>query len=178
MHDRTWELMQKHLDTKSFYMVSAHDSAPSEDALQLAAAEFGCVFPAEFVAHSTNQYGGLYVEVKEEFWPRPKEFDVGPFWSFLYGLFTFNLSEDIPEFMDLAANAREFQSRTGIQAVPCLKIIGDADLYCFDEDGNIAQYNHELNQLESEDRSFFELLDDELGELVQRKDKKLAQRNR
>jgi hypothetical protein len=176
MNDRTWELMRKHLDAESFYMVSSHDSAPSNDKLLRVASELGCVFPDEFVAHASNKYGGLYVEVKEDLWPRAKELAVGPFWSFLYGLFTYNVSEGIPEFMNLAANARQFQAETSLQAVPFMKIIGDADVYCFNSTGEITRYDHELNELEAEGRSFFELLDHELGELVDRKERTLAQR--
>lgn len=175
MNDRTWELMQKHLDAEAFYIVSSQGSAPSEADLQRTASDLGCVFPDDFVAHSSNKYGGLYVEVREELWPRAKEFDVGPFWSFLYGLFTLNISEGIPEFMDLTANAREFQTETGLQAVPFMKIIGDADVYCFNTAGQITRYNHELSELELVDRSFFEVLDFELAELVSRRDRKLAQ---
>jgi hypothetical protein len=30
-----------------------------------------------FVAHATNKFGGLYVEVNENLWPRPQVGDVG-----------------------------------------------------------------------------------------------------
>src|SRR5687768_12689631 len=120
MIDRTWELMQKHLDSGSFYIVSVQDSAPSESELRAVGEELGCVFPDDFVVHATNQYGGLYVEVNEELWPRLKVGDVGPFWSGLYGLFTFNVAEDIPEFMNLRTSAQEFQADTGFNAVPFL----------------------------------------------------------
>jgi hypothetical protein len=174
MIDRTWELMQSHLDADSFYMVASHDSAPDESALRSVADSLGCALPDEFIAHATNRYGGLYVEVREELWPRPKEFDVGPFWSFLYGLYTLNISEGIPDFMNLESNAREFQSDTQLTAIPFLKIVSDANAYCFTSDGKIAQWDHELNELEEQEHSFFELLDFELGELVERKNRKVA----
>lgn len=174
MLDRTWELMQKHLDKESFYIVSSHESVPSESQLTALAAKLGCIFPEEFIAHSTNKFGGLYVEVREELWPRPKPLDVGPFWSFLYGLFTYNISEGIPDFMNLRTNAEEFQTETGHKAIPFLKIIGDADVYCFDPSGIVVRWNHELNELEQDKRTFFEILDQELMDLVDRKDRKLA----
>jgi hypothetical protein len=113
--------------------------------------------------------------VKEELWPRPKKFDVGAFWSFLYGLYTLNISEEIPDFMNLESNARGFQAETKLTAIPFLKIIADADAYCFAPDGTVVRWSHELNKLEEqEQQSFFELLDYELGELVERKERKLA----
>lgn len=100
MQDRTWELLQKHLETGIYDVVSAQSSAPSESELRAVADELGCPLSDEFVVHSTNQYGGLCVEVKEELWPRAEAFEVGPFWSFLYGFYTFNIAEGNREVAD------------------------------------------------------------------------------
>jgi hypothetical protein len=175
MDDRTWELLQKHLDSGYYDIVSSQDSAPSESELQRVGHELGCRLPDVFVVHSTNRYGGLYVEVKEEFWPRANALDVGPFWSFLYGLYTSNIAEGIPDFMNLHSHANEFQSETGHRITPFMKVIADADVYCFDQSGAVVRWNHELNAVEEQNKSFFEVLDFELGELAARKDRKLAQ---
>ena len=169
--------MQKHLESGFYYIVSSQASAPTETELRAVARELGCELPDEFIVHSTNKYGGQYVEVKEELWPRPKELDVRPFWSFLYGLYTFNVAADIPDFMNLQSHAREFQNETEHNVIPFLKVIADADVYCFDERGTIVRWNHELNELDRQDRSFFDVLDFELGELADRKDRKLAERD-
>jgi hypothetical protein len=175
MQDRTWELLQKRLESGCYYIVSSQDSAPTESDLRAVARDLGCELPEEFIVHSTNKYGGVYVEVKEELWPRPKELDVGPFWSFLYGLYTLNIADGVPDFMNLQKNAREFQNDTEHKVIPFLKIVGDADAYCFDQRGAIVHWDHELNELEKQDKSFFEVLDFELGELAIRKDRKLQQ---
>ena len=174
MNDRTWELITTHLEAGDYSIFSSQQSAPSAKVLRDTAKGLGCKFPDEFIAHASNEFGGVYIEVKEEIWPRAKEFDVAPFWSFLYGLYTFNIAEGIPDFMDLAESGRQFQEDTHLKAVPFLKVIGDADVYCFDKSGKIVRYNHELNELEPESRSFFELLDYELSELAQRKKRKKA----
>jgi hypothetical protein len=157
--------------------VSSQDSAPSEDVLVDLFQRFGCSLPPDFLSHATNRYGGLYIEVKEEFWPRPKEFDVGPFWTFLYGLYTFNIANGIPEFMDLVIAAEGFEKDTGHQAIPFLKVISDADVYCFDKQGAVVRWNHETNDLEFANKSFYEVLDYELGELADRKNRKVAMKN-
>jgi hypothetical protein len=118
MKDRTWEIMQKHLDSGCYDLVSAQDSAPSAAELQRVASALGCTFPEEFIVHSTNKYGGVCIAVKEELWSRPKPADVGPFWSFLYGLYTLNSVEGIPDFMDLLENGREFRQETSLPGVP------------------------------------------------------------
>jgi len=169
--------MQKHLESGVYDVVCAHDSAPEESDLRRVARELGCELPDEFVVHATNSHGGLYVEVKEELWPRAKAGDVGPFWTFLTGLYTYNIADGIPEFMDLRLSAVEFQEETSFTAIPFLKIIGDADVYCFTTGGQIVRWDHELNELTPQNRSFFDLLDFELGDLAERKDRKLAEQD-
>jgi hypothetical protein len=166
--------MQKHLESGVYTIVSAQQSAPSRDAIRAFGREVGCKLPDEFVVHSSGDYGGLYVEVKEELWPRPKVGDVGPFWSFLYGLYTLNLAAGIPEYMDLRANTLEFRRNTGLSLVPCLKLIGSADRYCFDQAGNLGHWDHETNDFSPGKKSFFETLDYELGELRGRKERKCS----
>lgn len=39
-------------------------------------------------------FGSLILEVKEEIWKRPEEFDVLPSWKFGYGFFVYGLSSD------------------------------------------------------------------------------------
>jgi len=40
------------------------------------------------------EFGSLILEVKEEIWKRPQEFDVLPSWKFGYGFFVYGLSSD------------------------------------------------------------------------------------
>jgi hypothetical protein len=174
MNDRTWELVEKHLESGVYKIIAAQDSAPSKEALLAFGREVGCALPEEFIAHSSGSYGGLYVEVKEELWPRPKKFDVVPFWSFLYGMFTFNLAEGIPEFMELRAGTKALSESSGQLLVPCLKVIGDANKYCFNKDGRLGLWDHETNEVSSGHGSFFEVLDHELGELQKRKLRKCS----
>ncbi len=118
--------------------------------------------------------GGLYLEVKEEVWPRAKPLEVGPFWSFLYGLAVYGFAHDIPEWMDMRRQAEAFRGAVGDTNVPFLKIMADPDLYC--KDGRISQWSHETGEFRAVDKSFAELLDFELAELKTRKERKKAQR--
>lgn len=166
--------MQKHLESGVYTVVSAHASAPSRKTIRTFGSEVGCKLPEEFVVHSSGEYGGLYVDVKETLWPRPKAGDVGAYWTFLYGLYTLNLTKDIPDFMALRENTLKFRESSGLPLVPCLKLIGSADRYCFDESGHIGQWDHETNVFTREKKSFFEVLDRELGELKSRKNRKVV----
>jgi hypothetical protein len=178
-------ILRKHMDGEFSLFACGAEGAPSEADIAAFETTIGFALPGEFRAFSKSPLGGLYVEVKEEIWPRPKEFDVGPFWSFLYGLFVYGFGREIPEWMDIRRQAEAFRRETEAwmdlqpeafrresKQVPFLKIIGDADVYCFGEDGRIARWSHETGEFEAEDRSFSEVLDFELGELKARKERK------
>ena len=76
--------------------------------------------------------------------------------------------------MRLLVVGRTFIEENGLKAVPILKIIGDANLYCTDEGGNIVQYDYDENSLTKIDMGFWELLDRELKSLKERKDKMIS----
>lgn len=173
MQDKTLELIAP-LDASLYVLLAAQDRAPKRETMLAIGGAFGTSFPEDFIAHSTGKLGGLYIEVKEEFWPRPEAFSVGPFWSFLYGLFVYGASSEIPDFMNLRLCAETFRQETGLEAVPFLKIIGNADVYCFDSRGKVVRWDHEQNRLEAQDLTFFEVLEHELGELEERRKRKLA----
>lgn len=169
----TEHILDRHLDA-DFYCAAAHDGAPSQRELLDLAQRYGCALPKDFLAHATGKLGGIYIEVKESAWPRPKENEVGPFWSFLYAVFVFGMSPEIPDWMNIELAAREFKETTGHSRIPCLKVVGDADFYVFDSEAKISQWRHETDEFEPFEGSFFDLLDQEVGELRKRKDRKLA----
>ncbi len=170
--DRTEEILDRHLD-RDFFVAAAGNSAPTRAPLEELAAGYACKLPEDFLVHSMGPLGGLSVEVKEDVWPRARELEVGPFWSFLYSVFVYGLSPEIPDWMNMALAAAEFKEATGRSLVPCLKVVGDADIYLFDDKGAIVRWNHETDELTSFGGSFFDLLDLEVGRLRERKDKKV-----
>lgn len=182
MEDKTIEILEKYLD-KDFRVSPMAPNKSTLSDLKEIENKLGVKFPDEYIVHlladGANVLGerGLYIEVKEDVWPRPKEFDVGPFWSFLYGLYTFTASKESEGWMRLETAGQEFIDETGILAVPILQVIGDSDLYCANEDGKIVQYNHEENTIEDLNMNFWELFDRELKELRARKDMKINERS-
>jgi len=118
---------------------------------------------------------GIYVEVLETIWERPKALDVGPFWSFLYGLHTYTASKESEDWMRLEVAGNEFFAKTGIKAIPILKVIGDADLYCVEESSKISIFRHEENKAEPANMTFWEVLEFELKELKERKERKIRE---
>jgi hypothetical protein len=180
MEDKTMNILEKYLD-KDFRVSpmapgksTINDIAEIEKTLEIK-------FPEEYIAHLLGESAevlgerGLYIEVKEEVWPRAKQYDVGPFWSFLYGIHTFTASKESADWMRLENVGRQFIEDTGIKAVPILKIIGDANLYCTNETGKIFQYDHEQNTIEEAEMNFWELFEKELKELKERKERKIKE---
>lgn len=170
--DETFGILAQYLDNDYTVFPMAEGAAEEED-VQSLAARCGVTFPDEFLAHVSGRFPGIYIEVNEDVWPRPKAMDVGPFWSFLYGLHTYTPCPGSQDWMRLDYAARQFQQTTGHQAAPILKVIGDANVYCITSDGTLAYYDHETNELEPVELGFWELFEREVEELSKRKDRKV-----
>jgi hypothetical protein len=182
MEDKTLEILRKYLD-KDFRVSPMAENRASIKDIQAIEEKLKIKFPEEYIAHLLAEGAevlgerGLYIEVKEEVWPRPKQYDVGPFWSFLYGIHTFTPMMESQDWMRLDSVGKQFYEESGINAAPILKIIGDADLYCVNEIGKIVQYNHEKNIVVGIDMDFWELFEKELSELKERKEWKIKENN-
>lgn len=171
--DQTEEIINLIWNRDVYYLVTAGKSAPSKKQLKEFASHYGVTLPNDYLAHASGYWGGLYLEVREQFWPRHKAGDVGPFWSFLYGVFVHAYSEEAPEWMQLRTAAVEFQV-LGHRVLPFLKVIGDADVYCFDAEGRIQRWSHEEDTFEPYDGTFFDVLRYEFLELEARRKRKMA----
>ena len=183
MKDRTWDLLEAYLD-QDFLILPMAPNKSSEQDIQEIESLIGITFPEAYKLHLIGEKDellegrGICVEVKELIWQRPKILDVAPFWSFLYGFHTYTASKESEDWMRLEVVANDFLENTGIKAAPILKVIGDADLYCVDENGIIVIYRHEENSIESINMTFWEVLEFELKELKQRKERKIKEDTR
>jgi hypothetical protein len=171
--DRTEAILAKYLDNDFKVFPMARASQPVY-AIEAVGRTHSVQYPPDFSTHVCGRFPGIYVEVKEEIWPRPKAFDVGPFWSFLYALHTFTPDPSSEPWMRLDDAAARFQKDTGFVAAPVLRVVGDADVYCVDADGKLVQFRHETNELEAVGLSFWGLFEREVEELRKRKDMKKA----
>src|SRR5262245_58688695 len=73
-------MVRKHID-REFALFACGQDPPSQADIAAFERDTGCALPREFSSFSQGPLGGLYVEVKEEVWPRAKPYEVGPFWS-------------------------------------------------------------------------------------------------
>ncbi|MFM5523781.1 hypothetical protein [Aeromonas jandaei] len=77
--------------------------------------------------------------------------------------------------MNIHIAAEQFKE-LGHKAIPVFKVWADADVYCYNEEGKLVQYLHDDNTFESVDKTWFELIEYELNELAERKDRMLKNR--
>lgn len=148
-----------------YEFVSAQHDAPCADTVQGFGKEHGVVFSEEYLAHACGFFSGIHFEVKEEVWPRPGG---GPFWSFLHGLYTYAYNDEAPDWMSIRDATARF-AESGHTVVPVLKVIGNADVYCFNADGAIVQWDRDTDEFTPFDGGFFDLLKHEFSELEQRR---------
>lgn len=167
-------ILEQHIDG-DFSVFACGKDAPTEGVIQQFEREVGFQLPKEFRKFSMSPLGGIYIEVKEHIWPRAKEYAVGPFWSILYGMFIFGFGKKVPGWMDIRLHTPKFRENTKSSLVPFLKILGDADVYCFDERGLVVRWDHGTGQANLVDKSFLEVFAHELEELRKRKDRKKAE---
>ena len=171
-----FRILEKHLESGVYDVAACGKNAPTVEEVDLFAKQCAVKLPVDFVDFSVSRLGGLYVAVKEKLWPRNREFDVGPFWTFLYGLYVYGFAKDIPEFMDIRIQTAKFRESSGTKLLPCLKLVGDANVYGFDAGGSVNRWDHETGEINSVGKTFVEILDYELEQLADRKKRKMQER--
>jgi hypothetical protein len=93
MKDKTWELLNLYLDEDFRILPMAANKSSEQDICDVEN-KLGIKFPYEYKIHLLGNGDelpgarGIYVEVLESIWEKPKTLDVAPFWSFLYGFHT------------------------------------------------------------------------------------------
>lgn len=166
-------------DKGTFHVVACQGNEPSENDVAAFERQLGFRLPTEFREFTMSPLGGLYMEVKEDLWPRPEAYAVGPFWSFLYAVKVFGIATDIPDWLDIRKQFATMQEDGFPNLVPFLQLECDANRYCFDSQGRIVYWDHEeVEEQTIVDSSFSDLLLKEIHDLEERARKKIAGEDR
>ena len=121
-------------DKQTYQVVACMGNEPSEQDIRDFEDQYNIKLPAEFREFTMSPLGGLYMEVREELWPRAKAFDVGPFWSFCRGIIVYGIADGIPEFLDIRVKTKELRQEGFEGLIPFLSVIGNGDeIFCFDK---------------------------------------------
>ncbi|HLW52480.1 MAG TPA: SMI1/KNR4 family protein [Candidatus Angelobacter sp.] len=164
----------RNYDRKSYEVFSQQGAEPSTADVLAFESRVGFRFPVEFREFAIHPLGGLYMAVKEEIWPRPRAYEVGPFWSFLYGFMVYGLSSQAPDWLQMGPAWQSMCNAGSPQFVPFLKVIGDPDPYCFTLDQKIVIWRHETpTEVEDVAKSFSEVLMFEIRELEERRERRV-----
>jgi len=164
----------EHYDANAYNVASCQGQEPLEDHVVAFEQTIGFRLPDDFREFTKSPLGGLYVEVKEELWPRQTENDAAPFWSFLYGFKVFGIAIDIPPWLDIRQRYEALRADGVADLVPLLQRVADPGAYCFDHMGRIIDWTPELpDERAIVDISFYDLVMDQLRELEERKARKL-----
>lgn len=162
-------------DRERYDLFAQQGNEPSLADVAVFEENIGFALPDEFREFLVHPLGGLYLEAKEEIWPSPKEFEVGPFWSFLRGIMVYCLSTEAPECLQLELAWNEMKEAGYPELIPFLKVIGDADPYCFTKDGQIVIWRHEEpDDPEQIKLTFSEAVLYENAELEERVERKIS----
>ena len=176
-HNDYFPIIERHLTPHEYELIACGDDAPTPEEVESVGSEFGVRFPDDFIDFSVSRIGGLYVAVKEELWPRPKAWDVGEFWSFLYGMYVFGFGPKVPDFMSIRVQTPAFREHSQTDLVPCLQVVSDANLYGFDRTGLLHQWDHETGECLTAEKTFIEALEFGVAALAQRKAQKLKEKS-
>ncbi len=164
-------------DHELFNVIAQQGAEPTEKQVAEFEDRIGFRFPDDYREYLVHPLGGIYIEAQEAIWPRPELYSVGPFWSFLYGFFAYGLSEEAPEMMNMPLAWEEMSEEGYPKLVPFLKVIGDADPYCFTEKGDIVIWRHEEpDEPEPFKGTFSDAIVHELEELSERIQLKLKEK--
>ena len=82
-------------DKQTYQVVACMGNEPSEHDIKNFEHQYGINLPADFREFTMSPLGGLYMEVREEIWPRAKQYDIGPFWSFCRGIIVYGIANGI-----------------------------------------------------------------------------------
>jgi hypothetical protein len=171
------DAFQRAIDTHiddDFAIFAAGEDAPNHADIEIFERSIGFRLPEDFRRYSCSPGGGVFVDAKPAIWPRTQT--AGAFWTFLTGLFVYGFSSNIPERMSIILQTETFRRESQTDYVPCLKILMDPDIYCFDRDGKLRRWHHETGDAPLQAKTFTEVFVAEIAELRRSKDRMVSQR--
>ncbi|MBD5081385.1 MAG: SMI1/KNR4 family protein [Ruminococcaceae bacterium] len=164
----------RNYDKETYLVVGCMGNEPTEQDIKAFEDQYKITLPEDFKDFTMSPIGGLYMEVREELWPRAKQFDVGPFWSFCRGLIVYGIAKDIPDFLDIREKTKELHDEGFTDYIPFLSIVGNGnEVFCFDKDNKIVLFDYCEGEAEPIDGTFSDCLLKQIEELEERKNRKL-----
>lgn len=172
--EKVYEYFQ-HYDKQTYQVVACMGNEPSRQDIKVFEDQYNIKLPVDFREFTMSPLGGLYMEVREEIWPRAKMYEVGPFWSFCRGIIVYGIAEEIPEFLDIRVKTKELHDEGFTDFIPFLSVIGNGDeIFCFDRENKIVLLDHyTTGEAVPFEGTFPDCLMQQIEELEERKNRKI-----
>jgi hypothetical protein len=170
MASTKWQHPFTQLLDDDFKLWCAGDDAPSVSEIATLEKRLGSKLPGQYRKY-LGCYGGVMLEVLENVWPRPKLYQVGPYWTGQYAYLVFGIGKDIPEWLDIETVTKELHRDFPESAplVPFFRQISTSKFYlCFDSEGRICDWS-------SEDPSERRFLEDGFDDVILRETQELKE---
>jgi hypothetical protein len=140
------------------FAYAGSQAPPKAKDIDAVEARLGVRFPPEY-REMVGRFAAFTVEAKEELWPAPKLYDVGPAWTFTRGFVLMAFGKDVPPVLDIEQATKELRERTDTNLVPFFRLSASADLICFEPDGSMVQWRHDEEGVHpSEHATVYDLL--------------------
>jgi hypothetical protein len=170
MRDRTQNILDYTLNDE-FVVYPLVQSTTSQKNIRFVQYTFNVTLPKEYVAHLRGKEAnvmegrGIYVIAKNAVLSQ-NDSDLD---KYCHSFHTYTAKRQCPLWMRLDIQGKVFRVKTGLNALPILRVFGDPNLFCIDEHGNLVQYIQKENRLQNIGMNFWELLEYVLLELVEGK---------
>lgn len=149
---------------------------PTADQLAELRSTLNCHFPQEYFDYLA-EHGATYLQVKEEVWPKPKQYEVRPAWEMMPAIIVLGIpsaeeEENFPDMLNLEKITTEFRPMFDSQLTPFFKWESDTIITCFDQEGKIfhLHYGDPANP-EPVTMTFNEFMESQLKKLVENKNR-------
>ncbi len=150
---------------QSDFAYAGSQRPPTPEDIDAVEARLGVRFPKEY-RELIGRFAAFTVEAKEEHWPSPKLYDIGPAWTFTRGFSVLAFGAGVPEFLDIERVTAELRERTETDLVPFFRVSSSADRICFTPDGSIVEWRHDEEGVHSsEHETVYDLMQAHLEEL-------------
>lgn len=152
-----------------YRLMASGRSAPSPERFDAFEDSIDFEFPADFRELSLSPLGGLSFRVCEDLWPEPKGEGTED-WHHLYGVNVFGIAIGVPAWLDLRQELAALPPEE-TDLVPFMGRGGELHRYCFDLDHQIVRWCPITGKREVIQRSFYELLLEEIKALEERRER-------
>jgi hypothetical protein len=132
------------LDTlgDDFRLFSARRTPPGEGPVAEAERALGVAFDPAYRSFLCA-WGSMIVDVKEDVWPRPVEFEVRPLWQMQFGRVVNGVGPGAPPVASTLDWARRMRERTAEPLIPVIHAFGGGAIHCYDGAGRFGIWAHD-----------------------------------